>query len=157
MKKRLFRFVSYLLISIMMMTNLPMAMAAPAEHRSLHISRENPHFAGLKAPMQITQNVPLYFSGGEEPTYYTDLEAAAQVIRNSMKERQATFTVGYIVNDRLPQDQDAANEWLGEIAFDLLLEAAFAETDDPAEGDSLRLGYYQMQVGADCWNLGNRT
>lgn len=158
MKKRLFRIASYLLILIMMMTNLPIAMAAPAEYRSLRISRENPHFAGLKAPTQITQNAPLYFSGGEEPTYHTDLEAAAQVIRDAMKARQDTFTVGYIVNENIPQDENAAREWLGEIAYDILLEAAFNETDDPTEGDSLRLCYYgETSVGVSCLTEGNRT
>ncbi len=158
MKKRLFRIASYLLILIMMMTNLPIAMAAPAEYRSLQISRENPHFAGFKAPTQITQKAPLYFSGGEEPTFHTNLEAAAQVIRDAMKARQDTFTVGYIVNENIPQDENAAREWLGEIAFDLLLEAAFDETDDPTEGDSLRLCYYgETPVQVNCWDLGNQT
>ncbi|MBQ7971720.1 MAG: hypothetical protein IJ294_05175, partial [Clostridia bacterium] len=72
MKKRLLGIAAYFLILMMTVTNLPMAVAAPAEYGSLELSQTNPHFEGLETSLQIMQAAPLYFSDGEEPIYYTD-------------------------------------------------------------------------------------
>lgn len=146
MKKRLLRVATYLLILIMTVTNLPMAMAAPAEYGSLQISQENPHFAGLETSLQITQTAPLYFSDGEESTYHTDPADAAAVIRDAMEARQESFSVGYSVSETLPEGDEEKKAWLNSIAFDLLMEKAFEETENATEGDSLRFSWRYVNL-----------
>ena len=146
MKKRLLRIVTYLLVFIMTATNLPMAFAAPAEYGSLQITQTNPQFEGLETSLQITQTAPLYFSDGEEPTYYTDPADAAAVIREAMEARQESFTVGYSVSETLPEDEAEWNAWFNSIAVDLLMEKAFEETENATEGDSLRFSWRSVNL-----------
>ncbi|MBR2013445.1 MAG: leucine-rich repeat protein [Clostridia bacterium] len=158
MKKRLLRIAAYLLILIMTVTNLPMAFAAPAEYGTLQITQTNPHFAGLEAPLQITQTAPLYFSDGESTQeYYTDPADAAAVIRDAMEAREESFTVGYSVSEKVPEGEEERKAWFNSIAFDLLREKAFEETENATEGDSLRFSWRGVSLSIKYVSYPERT
>ncbi|MBQ7970987.1 MAG: S-layer homology domain-containing protein, partial [Clostridia bacterium] len=52
-----------------------------------------------------------------------------------------SLTVGYTVQERVPEGDEEKKAWFNEIGINLLLEKAFEETENATEGDSLRFCY----------------
>lgn len=131
MNKKILRIISFILVLIMGLANLPFTFAeeVSAEKYDFSYYEVNPILDGLDIPRTVYADV--YSSVNNEDfnpdEYLTDADAAAVSLRSSLESRTGKFTVKYI------SDQE-----LTEADIEALLEAALFETDAPTQGDYLR-------------------
>jgi len=149
--KKFTRLGTILLILIWLVSGMPVAMA---ESRVMHATVSgyavNEHFADGKMPLWGRADAPLLYSSGAQRAvvFEPDEAKVSAAIRQGMVERDETITVHYQADFAFSGDEQAINDTAYAIAKGLF-DGALTETDNPAEGDSLRFCYYYWSYGGE--------
>ena len=137
--KKNHRFLSLLLAAVLVLGMMPVPAHAAQPGGKIDIQRiagVNPHYADLFDIEQIRKQTLDWTPPAIYPqaTEYLEMEAAAQVMRDGMANREAVITVNFITPEG--DYQTVADE---------LVALAMSHTGNPKEGDSLhwQWGYWK--------------
>lgn len=143
MKKSILRVCSFLMILILGISNLPI-IHAEGSHIAVNRFSDyavNPMLGDIEIPQTVYSK---RYASLEEETFNPEdfletEEEAAAVIREAIEARDELFTLRYI-SDQVATEQEVID----------LIEVAFAETDQPTEGDSLRYAWKSRAFEGEC-------
>lgn len=98
------------------------------------VSYINPLYENLQPEILPEPGISLYEE--ENPVYLTTVEEVTDIMRDAMEARAPNITVYYSSTEWLMEDSNWINTWLDSI---------YTETDQPTEGDYLRLHVHKVR------------